>query len=152
MIWKLRRTPDVATGTVPAEYYALNYCTRSVIFVRNILGSLGLKVADKSVVRSDNRGAIDTIKTRRLVEHTKHLEAYFYFVKEKYQRGVIVPEWVPSKDNFADIFTKPLAGKCFNDLLGRAQLEGKHRRGDGRTSETIENARVFVGVNYACGN
>ena len=130
--WKSRRTPEVATGTVPAEYYALNYCTRSILFVRNILTSLSLKTEAMSGIRSDSRGVIDTVKLRRLTEHTKHLEAYFYFVKEQYQKGTILPEYVASKDNFADIFTKPLPPVVFNRLLGNAQLEGKHRRGDGR--------------------
>ena len=134
VVWKSRRTPEVATGTVPAEYYAMNYLTRSVVFVRRILETLGLPYHGASIIESDNKGAIDTIKTRRLTDHTKHLEAYFYFVKEKYQAGVVEPRWIPSENNFADIFTKPLSKVIFGRLLEQACLEGKHKRSDGRSS------------------
>ena len=115
--WKLRRTPEVATGMVPAEYYALNFCAQSVIFICNILASLHLKVKPALIIQSDSKGAVEMIKTRRLTNHMKHLEAYFYFVKDKYFDGTIKPEWIPMKENFADIFTKPLGKVRFTELL-----------------------------------
>ena len=48
-------------------------------------------------------------------QRTKQIEAFDYYTRKALQNGLIELDYVPTKDNFADIFTKPLE---FN-FLGR---------------------------------
>ena len=46
----------------------------------------------------------------------------YYFVKDYYKKGIINLKYIPTKDNLADIFTKPLKKDSFeyirNKIMG----------------------------------
>jgi len=41
-------------------------------------------------------------------KRTKHIDVHYHFVKEKVEKGKFTPVYIPSKDNVADLLTKPL--------------------------------------------
>ena len=47
---------------------------------------------------------------------TKHIERRHYFIRECVENGKLRVPFVPTKDNVADFFTKPLTGKMFFDM------------------------------------
>ena len=51
---------------------------------------------------------------------TKHIEIRHQFLRDHAQNGDIILEFVSTKDQLADIFTKPLSEKQFVDI--RRQL------------------------------
>ena len=56
------------------------------------------------------------------MEHsrTKHIEIRHHFLRDHAQKGNITLEFVSTKDQFIDIFTKPLSEEQFFDI--RRQL------------------------------
>ena len=51
---------------------------------------------------------------------TKHIEIIHHFLRDHAQKDDITLEFVSTKDQFADIFTKPLSEERFFDI--RRQL------------------------------
>ena len=51
---------------------------------------------------------------------TKHIEIRHHFLRNHAQKGDITLEFVSTKDQLAEIFTKPLSGEQFVDI--RRQL------------------------------
>ena len=43
----------------------------------------------------------------------------YYFVKDYYKKGIINLKYIPTKDNLADIFTKPLKKDIFENIRDR---------------------------------
>ena len=52
---------------------------------------------------------------------TKHIQIRHHFLKDHAQKGDITLEFVSTKDQLTDIFTKPLSEEQFVDI--RRQLE-----------------------------
>ena len=72
----------------------------------------------------DNKGAIDLSKNPVQHARTKHIEICHHFLRDNIQKGNISIEKVSSKDNIADILTKPLKREPFNLLrLGLGLME-----------------------------
>ena len=59
---------------------------------------------------------------QKMVKGNKHIMNRYYFVKDYYKKGIINLKYIPTKDNLADIFTKPLKKDSFeyirNKIMG----------------------------------
>ncbi|KAL0383205.1 UNVERIFIED_CONTAM: hypothetical protein Scaly_0607800 [Sesamum calycinum] len=55
-------------------------------------------------------------------ERTKRLEIDCHLVRDKFHKGLFSPSHVSSKDQLADIFTKPFASPLFMSLLSKLAL------------------------------
>ena len=54
-------------------------------------------------------------------DRSKHIEIKYHFIRDKVQKGAIQLQYIPTDEQLADIFTKPLEkGKFvpFRDKLG----------------------------------
>ena len=60
------------------------------------------------VIYCDNSSAIDISKN--LVQHskTKHIEITYHFIRDLVERKIVCLEYIPTEQQNADIFTKPL--------------------------------------------
>ena len=57
-----------------------------------------------------------------LHERTKHVEVDVHFIREKVRSGVIVPSFVRSSDQNADVFTKSVGPTLLHSSLGKLGL------------------------------
>ncbi|HSG05847.1 MAG TPA: Ty1/Copia family ribonuclease HI, partial [Nitrospiria bacterium] len=55
-------------------------------------------------------------------DRTKHIATRHFFVREQVGWGTVRVEWVPTKQQAADIFTKPLAPTPFIEAAKRLNL------------------------------
>ena len=68
-------------------------------------------------LRCDNYAAIQSTKMQGAVGLRHLTEIRYHFVKECEKRGRVDIEWVCSKDQLADIFTKPLLFSVHEKLM-----------------------------------
>jgi hypothetical protein len=70
----------------------------------------------------DNESAIRMADN--LVEHsrTKHIAIRYHFLRDQQQRGDIEIAYVSTKEQLADIFTKPLDEKTFTKLRNELNI------------------------------
>jgi len=113
--WSSKRQRSVALSTMESEYMALSDAALQHIWLKRVLDSLcPPSKSTNEVVRLDNTAAKTTAETAEMSKKAKHIKMRYHSVKDLVKEKAITLEYVPSKENLADIGTKPLGG---NDLL-----------------------------------
>jgi hypothetical protein len=77
---------------------------------------LGLAVQTGSTVYGDNQSTIAVSKNGVKGERTKHVDVKYYFITETVESGKVKLQWISTKEQQADIFTKPLEKQVFELL------------------------------------
>ena len=78
-----------------------------IVWLRWLLQDLGVYSPDPTPLHCDNTGAIHI--TLNPVKHSlsKHIEVDAFFLRDQYGQGTLVPQYVPSEQQLADLLTKP---------------------------------------------
>jgi hypothetical protein len=72
-------------------------------------------------VYSDNTGALANFKGIPISPRTKHIGVRYHRVRDEVERGFIVPHYINTVDNVADVFPKSLpkpSFQKFREMLG----------------------------------
>ena len=81
---------------------------RELLYVRNLLRFLGVRMKHPLRVMNDNQAALKIDENLSSVSLTNHIELKFFFVQDLVEEEKIKLEYVPTEDMVADIFTKAL--------------------------------------------
>jgi hypothetical protein len=95
--------------TVEVEYMAFTRASQQAMWISKSLAEVGLRQEWPTNIFTDNQGAMANTQNYKNHHRTKHVRIKYHFVKERVEAGEISFTYVPSADNLADIFTKPLA-------------------------------------------
>ena len=114
--WSSKRQVTVSRSSAEAEYRAVAHAVADTIWIRQLLSELHRPIEQATIVYCDNISAV--YMTSNPVQHrrTKHIEIDIHFVREKVALGQVRVLHVPSTAQFADIFTKALPTKPFQDI------------------------------------
>ncbi|GKD34806.1 hypothetical protein Tco_1250315 [Tanacetum coccineum] len=99
-----------------AEYVPAAACACQVIWVCGVLEELNLKMEEKTVINYDNTSAIKLSRNPVFHGRCKHIGVRFHFLRDLVSDGVIELEHCGTKEQVADIFTKPLYCEVFMKL------------------------------------
>ncbi len=113
------RQGSVATSSGEAEYYAVVKAGAEAWGVQSLAADLGWKLPIEIFVDSSVAKAI---ASRLGVGKVRHMEVRFLWVQELVNEGKIVMKKVATKDNVADLLTKPLPLAIVQDLFLKAGL------------------------------
>ena len=116
--WFSKKQNSVSTSTAEAEYIAAGSCCAQILWMRNQLVDYGLKV-DKIPIFCDNTSAIAIAENPVQHSRTKHIDIKYHFIREHVMNGTVELHFVPSEQQLADIFTKPLDESTFTRLVSR---------------------------------
>ncbi|KAJ8482436.1 hypothetical protein ONZ51_g5343 [Trametes cubensis] len=116
--WSARKQAIVTTSSTEAEYIAASETARDLVWLRSVLSELGFAQSHPSPMCVDNTGAIDLSGDPSHHSRTKHIDIKYHLLRDYCENSSIFVRWIPSKDNTADIFTKPLPGPQFTTLRG----------------------------------
>ena len=83
--------------------------TTEAVCLRNLLDDLQIPQKGSTLLREDNQTAIKLAEDKTSHKHTKHIDVKYKYTCEEQEQGTIRVEYVPSEENLADFFTKPLA-------------------------------------------
>jgi hypothetical protein len=113
--WASKKQNSVALSTAEAEYIAAGHCCTQLLSMRQTLRDYGYKLT-KVPLLCDNESAIRMADNP--IEHirTKHIAIRYHFLRDHQHRGDIEIAYVSTKEQLADIFTKPLNEKTFTKL------------------------------------
>jgi len=118
--WSSKKQRVVALSTCEAELYATSAALQEVLWIRGILAELGLNSSAGSTVYGDNQSAIAVSKNGVKGERTKHIDIKYHFITDTIDKQTVKLQWIPTQQQEADIFTKPLGSEIFSRL--RAKL------------------------------
>jgi hypothetical protein len=110
---KLQKT--VSLSSAEAEYFAISVATQEIIWIHQVLTevTMGTVPVDTPVLQCDNRAAIAISSDDIHHERTKHIDIRHHFIREEVKQRRLVIEWIGTKEQIADIMTKPLGTLLF---------------------------------------
>lgn len=117
--WKTQKQHYVALSTCQAEYIAMSEACKEMIALGFSLEGFVSGNFYPMTLKCDNNSAIKCTQIQGAVGLRHLTEVRYHFVKECANRGRIIVEWVASKDQLADIFTKPLSYVLHDNLTNR---------------------------------
>lgn len=137
--WCGKKQSIVSRSSTEAEYRSLAHVASEITWMQSLLSELRIESKNISIVWVDNLSAIALASNPVLHAMTKHIKIDVHFVRDKVRRKELDIRHVPSADQIADIFTKPLSLQFFSKLrnkLGVCSLSSLELRGDVKMSNT----------------
>ena len=109
---------------------------KEAIYLSGFLHELGVNVSEPPPLKMDNKSAIDLAYNPEHHSKTKHIERRHYFIRECVENGKLRVPFVPTGENVADFFTKPIMGKQFFSLRDKVMnvQHPSRRMEDGHSS------------------
>lgn len=104
--WMSKKQPIVTLSTCEAEYVIATSCVCHAIWMRSLLKELGWPQEDPTTICVDNKSTL--AKNPVFHDRSKHIDTRYHYIRECITRKDVQVEYVKSKDQVADIFTKPL--------------------------------------------
>ena len=106
--WSARKHATVSRSSTEAEYKAVANATSEIIRIQSLLQELSIPQSQPPVLWCDNIGATYLSANPVFHARTKHIEVDYHFVRERVSQKQLQIKFISSKDQLADIFTKPL--------------------------------------------
>jgi hypothetical protein len=88
-----------------------------MLYMKNVLESLGLRVRLPMVLEMNNQGAVYLANNWSAGGRTRHIDVQSVFLREQKEASVLVIKWIAGAVNEADIFTKNLDGPTFQRYI-----------------------------------
>lgn len=115
--WGTQKQGVISRSSTEAEYRAMADTVCEVLWLREVLTSLGVDCTTPAKLYCDNKSAIYLTANPVFHARTKHVEADCHFIRDEIVKGVLKPEHVSTTNQLADIFTKALGRKEFESFL-----------------------------------
>ena len=116
----------VALSTAEAEYMSATHGSKELLWLKQLLVSLGFDQPNPIVMYCDNQACIQLTKNPVHHQRTKHISAYYHFSRDLVKQNIVVFNYCNTKDMVADIFTKSLTRDYHNKhskLLGLVSIK-----------------------------
>jgi len=108
--WQSKRQSVVALSTCEAEFMGQTQATKEAIWLRRLLNELNMSQGKAAtIICGDNQGAIALSSNPHYHSRTKHMDIQRKWQGEVQGAGTVELKYVPTAEQIADGFTKPLA-------------------------------------------
>ncbi|SOV06671.1 uncharacterized protein UDID_17567 [Ustilago sp. UG-2017a] len=115
-------TNCVSLSTVEAEFIAATEATREVLFLKQLLCSIGIATGTPTVY-SDNTGCIQVSKDPAQHWKLKHIDTKYHFVRNNVQEGRVQIKYMDTTRNLADVLTKPIGRQAMQQARSGLHLQ-----------------------------
>jgi histone deacetylase 1/2 len=109
--WSARKQETVSRSSTEAEYKSLANATAELIWVQTLLTELGIRHPKSASLWCDNLGATYLSANPVFHARTKHIEVDYHFFRERVANKLLNIRFIPTGDQVADGFTKPLSNR-----------------------------------------
>jgi hypothetical protein len=117
--WLSQKQRVVALSSCEAEFIAGAAAACQATWLGRLVEDVTGKKTSPPRLKMDNMAAIALGKNPVLHDRSKHIDTKFHFIRECVDRGDITVVFVGTKEQLADILTKPLGKALFQELRER---------------------------------
>lgn len=118
-----RKQATTSRSSIESEYKAIANATAEIMWVQTLLAELGIKSPQAAKIWCDNLGAEYLSASPVFHARTKHIEVDYHFVRERVSQKLLEIDFVPSSDQVADGFTKPLSTRLLENFKTNLNLK-----------------------------
>lgn len=120
--WRSKRQPIVTSSTTEAELVALNLCALQVQWLKLLLGEdLGVGPLTASMF-CDNQSTVKIAHNPVASDRTRHIKVKHRKIQELITHQTMSVEWINTKEQVADIFTKQMNRLQFEYLRDKMHV------------------------------
>jgi hypothetical protein len=116
--WQSQKQKVVAASSCEAEYITAATAACQGIWLARLLGEVLNKEAAPVIIHIDNKSAMSLCKNPVLHDRSKHIDLRYHFIRDCVEKGTVAVEFIGTKEQKADILTKPLGRIRFQELRG----------------------------------
>eukprot|EP00253_Pinus_taeda_P026977 PITA_26977 len=117
--WMSKLQETVVLSTTEAEYIAASDTSKEAIWLKDLIDEIG-RTQEKVNVLCDSQSAIHMATNLAYHSRTKHIDVRYHFLRHVIDGRKVALQKVHTRENCADIFTKPITVKkmrwCLSSL------------------------------------
>lgn len=125
--WNSNKIKTVVDSSCDAEYTGMHEEAKEAKFIKQMLEELGFKIGYINL-GVNNQSALTLASHSTQHQKTKHIDIMYHILREWTRTKLLKINYINTRDNIADIFTKTFDPKIFKtlkDLLGiKQELRG----------------------------
>lgn len=106
--WSTRKQSTVSKSSTEVDYVALSNAASEAVWIREILKDIGVKIISPTTIYEDNQSTIKIAEDDGEPKRLKHIDVKHHYIRELIALETIKLDYVTSKEQMADIFTKGL--------------------------------------------
>ncbi|GJY81422.1 ribonuclease H-like domain-containing protein [Tanacetum coccineum] len=114
--WSAKRQHTLSRSSAEAEYRGVANVVAETAWLRNLLRELHSPLSTATLVYCDNVSVVYMSANPVQHQRTKHIEIDIHFVRDMVTAGQVRVLHVPSRYQYADIFTKGLPSALFEEF------------------------------------
>ncbi|KGO51188.1 Reverse transcriptase, RNA-dependent DNA polymerase [Penicillium expansum] len=124
--WASKKQACVALSSTESEYIAQALAVQEARWLILLLNELRMQdhglLRKPVVIHADNTGAIALAKNPEYHARTKHIAVRYHFLRQEVSSGSVTLEYIPTQEQAADGFTKPLGATAFRRFIDQLGL------------------------------
>jgi hypothetical protein len=124
--WLSKKQGSISLSTTEAEYIVAATCCTRVLWMIQTLADLEVKYVAPIPIHCDNTSAISVSKNPVFHSKTKHIPIKYHFLREHVTNQIVQVHYIPTIEQIAEIFTKPLAKTPFEYLRQKLGVIPSH--------------------------
>ena len=128
VVWRSVKQKLVTLSSCEAEYVALSQAVQEALWLRRLLEQLGFTQKIPTVIWEDNQSTIHLAKDAKHHGRSKHIDVRYHFVRQYQEDNLVKVRYIPTGENIADMFTKPLSKSVFEKHKHSIGLLEKYMR------------------------
>ncbi|CAG7853922.1 Retrovirus-related Pol polyprotein from transposon TNT 1-94 Includes: RecName: Full=Protease; Includes: RecName: Full=Reverse transcriptase; Includes: RecName: Full=Endonuclease [Serendipita indica DSM 11827] len=122
VMWGSRLQKHVSLSSTESEYTTASAAGCEIMWMRQFLEEIGYDISIPSPLYLDSASAIQVVKNPEHQTTMKHVHRAYNWIRERVENKELRVQHVPTSENVADIFTKPLGRIKFEYLRGKLGL------------------------------
>jgi hypothetical protein len=116
--WKSKAGNSVTLSSTEAEYIALSEITKEIMFVKQVLETMGIGMRLSILLQIDNVGAINLGNNYSLGQRTKHIDIRRHFVK-----NYLLEQTTRMQNTYQDYIRRNFQKTCYKHLVNVRQID-----------------------------
>jgi hypothetical protein len=116
---KSQKMKLVTLSSAESEYIALCEAATEIVFLRNLLNELGFIQKHPTVIFEDNKSCMDWANGLSNHKRSKHVNPKYHYTRQLIKHGQIQIKYCDTKNMIADLLTKSLGSKQFQNLSSK---------------------------------